>query len=170
MMKIILMLFILSSLLACNVPPSYSEIKPGARLIIHQTLTINAGSARVMLQHGKIINLRQLETYQPRCWFVAQQVKSSSQKITPGVFSIKRVKQHDEIVQVPVSGYPLASMLSSASFTAVDYATEFDLESAQHPGISRLICSHWEDPDDAEHLTVKQINAALGDYASIEMN
>lgn len=164
------MLFILCGLAACNYPQSYSEIKPGTKLVIHQTLTINAGSARVMLQHGKIISLRQLEAYQPRCWFIAQQVKSSSQKIIPGVFSIKRVRQHDEIVQVPVSGYPLASMLSSASLTAVDYATEFDLESTQQSGINRLICSHWEDPDDANHLTAKQINAALGDYASIEMN
>jgi len=164
------MLFILSSLLACNVPPSYSEVKPGARLIIHQILTIDADSASIMLQHGKVITASQLDPYLPRCWFIAQQLKPEAQAIIPGVFSIKQVRQYDELVRRPASGYLLASMFSTLGLTAVDYMTEFELQSAQQPGITRLICSHWEDPDDAEHLTAKQIKTALGAYASIEMN
>jgi len=169
-MKNILMLFILSSLVGCNYPQSYSEIKPGARLIIHQTLTIHAGSASIMLQHGKVITASQLDPYHPRCWFISQLLKATSQKITPGVFNIIRVRQYDEVVQRPASGYLLASMFSTLGLTAVDYMTEFELQSAQQTGITRLICSHWEDPDDAEHLTAKQIQSALGAYTSIEMN
>jgi len=33
--------------------------------------------------------------------------------------------------------------------------------------ITRFICSHWEDPYDAKHLTLNQINIALGGLAKI---
>lgn len=167
-MKYTIVIFLSLLIQSCVVVESYSDIKSGDVLVVKESLVIPAGKASITIQYGKVTPVTVIEVYHPRCWFVSSLIKQGSQIIQPGKFRILKVRETFESVRRSVS-FPFAtlslSMFSGA--TAVEYFTEMDLASNRQQDINRLICSHWEDPYDAEHLTVKQINAALGELAKI---
>ncbi|MFV2058257.1 MAG: hypothetical protein ACC707_17465, partial [Thiohalomonadales bacterium] len=48
------------------------------------------------------------------------------------------------------------------------YSTELYLHSEKQPDVRVLTCSHWENPLDASHLSVNQIQNAVGKIISFE--
>lgn len=165
-MKAIIIFSLISFINACTIVQSYSEIKPGDTLLIKKTLAIPANSARIIIQNGHIVTASQIQTYHPRCWFISRTIKSTPQVILTGQFLISHIRQTFEIVHRNSSGHILASLVTSDA-TAIEYFTEMSIHSDSQPNINRLICSHWEDPYDPEHLTLAEINNALGQYAVI---
>lgn len=178
-MKILFRLACLCSLLlaaSCS-QKLFSDVTPGQVLFVDKALVIPPGSARVLLQAGEIIHAAEIKFYQPRCWFIAKQIRQTAQPINTGRFDITSVRESYDTVYRPDKTYLLATInLASGIFSsmgsddgpsAVEYATEMKIRSASQPGIIQLICSHWDDPDNAQHLTRKQIQTALGSYAHI---
>lgn len=167
-MRYPIIIFLSLIIQSCTTVESYSDIVAGNILVVTKSLVIPAGKARVTLQYGKIASVTEVEVYHPHCWFVSRVIKNEAQIINAGEFRITKVREIYESVQ-RTTGFPFAgiSFASSSSPTADEYFTEMDIISATQSNISRLICSHWEDPSDAKHLTLKQINTALGGLANI---
>lgn len=167
-MKYPIIIFLSLIIQSCTTVESYSDIVAGNILVVTKSLVIPAGKARVTIQYGKVASVTAVEVYHPRCWFVSRVIKNEAQIINAGEFRITKVREVYESVQ-RTTGFPFAglSLVSSSSPTADEYFTEMDIVSDTQPNITRLICSHWEDPNDAKHLTLKQINTALGSLAKI---
>lgn len=147
-------------------------IPGGSKLIVKQSLTIPAGKGRVYLQGGKQISEKEKDQYYAHCWFLSRKVLQTPQTIQPDTFIVTHSSKLEEEVQLK-SRYQLASLSSgiyaSNGATATEYITELDIHSDKQADIFRFACSHWEDPTDAQHLTVKDMKQVLGDMVIIEL-
>lgn len=152
---------------ACAVTLSFSDIKTGGTIELVQPLNIAPNDARVFLQYGKVVSYKEIKRYYPHCWFVSWQRKNEAQVITPDSFNIIKVVEKIEIVSNKSGGFKLASLVIQGDTPISEYITEIHLSSVKQPDVRRLICSHWEDPMSAMHLTGAQIQQALGDYAKV---
>jgi hypothetical protein len=157
-------------------PPAYQTVKPGSILKLNQPLTIEPHSAGVRIQYGKVIPNKLLEQWYPNCRFEVLNPKDTPQVIQPDTFTIKRVTYENYLVSAgPVM---LASVGIGMSVgvggdsdgddaTADVYSTYFYLESETQPEVSRLLCQFWEDPHDARHLMLDEIQQTLGNIITI---
>jgi len=168
MYKLIAIIFIIN-LHACSVKDYYGDLTPGDQAIVNKALTINANDARVSIQNGKVVEYARLDHYYPHCWFISLKRNTSPQIIKPDTFRIVKIRHAYEYVMNLKGGYLLSLLSQSAGLTAVSYMTEIDIASERQKNITRLLCSHWEDPEDAEHLSIAQINQTLGSLVSITL-
>lgn len=166
-MKSLFFLVLATITLGCATATSYSDIHVNDRIELNQNLTIQPNDARISIQYGKVVSHEHFESYYPHCWFVSWLRKEESQQINKDIFTITKVRQITSVVKFTTGGYPFSVLSSSAGISAMEYSTEMDIHSAKQPDVKKLICSHWEDPFDASHLTLQSIQKTLGDIATI---
>ena len=167
-MKMLIIIAVCITLQACSSVQSYSDVTTENTLELKKRLVIPADNARVSIQYGKVVSQSQIDNYYPHCWFVSWKREKRAQVIEADTFKITAVRETYESVKLKTGGYRFSSLaIADAGLTAIDYFTEIDIYSAKQPNIKRLICSHWEDPADAAHLNLKQIQNALGSIAII---
>lgn len=167
----------------------YYQIPPGSLLEVKQTLTIPANRARVYLQYGKVITEKQKDRYQPNCWFLSWKLMETQQTIMPDTFTVMRSAKAEDYVQ-NTSSIKLASrsisvesgigvsigardgtgVLGGDAPMATVFTTQLFIQSEKQPDIRMLECSHWDDPSTGEHLTVQQIQDALGTIVTLRIN
>ncbi|MGD8639579.1 MAG: hypothetical protein PVG89_03070 [Gammaproteobacteria bacterium] len=159
-------------------PLAYQTVKPGATLTLHQPLTIEPHSAGVRIQYGKVIPHKLLDQWYPNCRFEVLNPRETKQVIQPETFTITRVTYENYLVradsvmlaQVGI-GISIGGVGGDGDAPTADvYTTFFYLESETQPDVSRLLCEYWEDPADARHLMLEEIQQALGDIISINAN
>lgn len=145
----------------------FYTIPAGSRLTLNRPLTIPAGQASVYLAGGEISPLATIDPYYPHCKFEVLRIERTDQTIEPDTFTVRRV-QVEEFAQhaAPVQ---LASLQLVDSASPEPWATHLYLESAQQPEVLRMSCQHWEDPPAANHLTVRQIRSALGEWFTLTL-
>ena len=51
----------------------------------------------------------------------------------------------------------------------VDYMTVMYLESVKQPDVLRITCTHWEDPVEAEFLSIQQMRKAMGKILTLNI-
>lgn len=166
----------------------YYQIPPGSQLVLHQALTIPANRARVYLQYGRVVSEKDKDRYQPNCWFLSWKLMETHQNIEPDTFVVVRSAKAEDYVKT-VSNIKLASRSirvesgSGASIgissgtgvfggdapMATVFTTQLFIQSDKQPDIQMLECSHWDDPSSGEHLTVQQIQDALGSFATLQI-
>jgi len=167
-MKAFVVIAIFIALQACSNIESYNGIEAGNILELKERLTIRANSARISIQFGKIVNYSQIDNYYPHCWFISWKRKTEPQIIKVDKFEIISVIETFDLVKRESGGFRLSAIsVADSGLTAVEYITEIHLRSEKQPHIKRLICSHWEDPSDAAHLSLQQIQNTLGNIAAI---
>jgi len=154
---------------SCSVKHYYGKFNFGDLVIVNQALVIKENDARVSIQNGRTQAYSRLDHYYPHCWFISLKREATPQIIQPDTFKIVKIRHVYEYVRNLKGGYMFSAFLSSAGLTAVSYTTEINLYSEKQKNITRLLCSHWEDPEDAEHLTVAQIKKTLGTLVSISL-
>ena len=174
MYKVILLL-VLTTLVSCASGPypvssPYYRIPEGSRIVLKQRLTILPNRARIYIQYGKVVTAKEKDQYYPNCWFLSRKLLDTPQVIEPGVFTITKTKKYEDHVHrnnfIQLAGL---NVVSDGGLTAIKYTTELSIHSDKQPDIFRFSCSYWEDPLDAEHLTVEQIQRTIGDIAAIEI-
>ena len=153
----------------------YYQIPSGSQLVLKQQLIIPANTGSVYIQYGKAVSDRDKDQYYAHCWFTAWTISSKPGAIEPDIFIVNSTRQEEYYVslQMPVilaSIHPF--IISGLLFndTPIEYSTVLSIHSDKQPDIRRFTCSHWEDPSDATHLTVAQINQALGEVAELKLN
>lgn len=171
MRRSVLIIFSLT-LGACQLAPKqmdeHSNLYPlpvGSRFTLKQDLAIPAGSAHVDLQGGRAVSLRDLNLYHPHCRFDVQDVRETEQIIRPDDFRVKRVyRQTTDLVARQPRLIQVRRVSDDGGPTFLIYRTVFDLESARQPQVRRLTCQRWDQPALGDHLSLKEIRAALGSY------
>ena len=151
----------------------YYQIPKGSRLILKQPLTIAPNKGRVYIQYGKVVNSMRPDNYYPHCWFLSWTIAPTETIIHPDQFVVTASMKNESYVsqQTPLmfASSGLSDRLGmAASVTAIEYLTQLTIHSDKQPDIRQFVCNHWEDPLDAKHLTVAEINQALGDIAELK--
>lgn len=153
----------------------YYYIPAGSKVILKQELTIQPNAARVYIQYGHVVTPKEKDNFHAHCSFLSWKVLNVAQHIKPDTFIITKTEKYEDVVQNTASTKQIASirlafgMFTSGAPMALIYKTKLTLHSETQPDIRRLICEHWENPDDAYHLTVAQMQQALGDIAEIQV-
>lgn len=180
-MRELALLFVIMLLTGCTAGPysvtsPYYRIPAGSRLVLKQTLIIPSNSARIYIQYGKVITPEERDQYYAHCWFLSSKVLDTTQVIAPDTFIVTKTQKYEDDVQIQGT-YLLAGLQgaggmtdSGGSPTAVEYSTQLTIHSDTQPTIRQFVCSYWEDPFDAKHLTVAEIHKILGDIAKIQLD
>ena len=165
----------------------YFKIPTGSQVEIRQPLTIPPNRARVYLQYGKVVSEKDKDRYQPHCWFLSWKILEMPQIIDIDTFSVVESQKDEEIVRnapniklasnsprgsagVGISTGGIMDPLGGSAPLAVVYTTQIHIHSDRQPDIRMLECSHWDDPSSGEHLTIAQMQSALGQLATIRIN
>jgi len=167
-MKIIIIGFFMF-LYACSIKNYYGELSPGDFIYVNQALVIKENDARVSIQNGKVEDYARLDHFYPHCWFVSLKRNASSQVIQSDTFKIIEIQYRYDIVHKQNIGYRLSALMLNGGAPVVNYTTEIIIGSDRQKDITRLLCSHLEDPADAEHLTIAQIKQTLGSLVSFSL-
>lgn len=177
-MRHVFLLLLVVALSACSTAPvpvtsPYYQIPPGSKLLLKQAVTIPPNDGRVYIQYGKVVSPKEKDDYHAHCWFLSWKVLDRAQPIKPDTFTITYSQQLEEVVsRQPDHLYAMNGMLGmdyDGGPMALVYSTEMHIHSDRQPDIRRFICSHWEDPNDAQHLTVAEMQKAMGHIAQIQL-
>ena len=179
-MRSVILFPLFAALAACSSGPypvssPYYHIPAGSKLVLKQELTIPPNAGRIYIQYGKVVTPKEKDNYHAHCWFLSWEVLDSAQVIKPDTFIITNTQQLEDVVtrqvshQFAMNGLGIG-MYGGGSPLALEYSTEFRIHSDLQPAIRRFVCSHWENPDDAKHLTVAQMQKVLGQIAEIQLN
>ncbi|MBI5611496.1 MAG: hypothetical protein HY942_00290 [Gammaproteobacteria bacterium] len=173
-MKRLIGLIALLAVSACQTAPLPREESPyytvpvGSRVTLHKELTIPAARASVYIQGTLIATWQEVNSYHPHCIFEVYKVKDTPQRVQPGTFTVRKVRQQHLSGIRPGTRYARLFADSDPSF--VIYATVMDLESIEQPEVFRLTCQHWEIPSQSQqHLTIRQIRTALGELITLKL-
>lgn len=133
----------------------------GSKFRLTQSLTIPGGSAGVTLQFGEPVKPNDINRYYPHCRLEVNDVRATPQTVMPDEFDVRRMVQIEQTVER--AGLQRVSRLYSASSVSfVVFRTILDLNSARQPQVRTLTCQHWDSPASGQHLSLNQIQQALG--------
>ncbi len=147
----------------------YYTVPAGSKLLLHKPLTIPAFKAGVYLQGGEVLPYKDIDAYYPHCKFEVKDVKDTPQSIEPDEFAVYKVVEGEDYSAVAYPRLASLGVISAGGAGRVMYFTSFYLRSAKQPNVMLLICQHWEDPTDAEYLTVSQIRKTLGEFFTLKL-
>jgi len=157
-----------------NPASPYFLIPAGSKIILKRELTIPPNAGRVYIQYGKVVSSKEKDDYHAHCWFESWDVLDHSQIIKPDTFAITKSQHLEDVVsrQSPLlyAALNVGAGSEGGGPMALVYTTHMTIHSDTQPAIRQFACSHWEDPLDAKHLTVAQMQKALGNIAEIQLN
>ena len=122
----------------------------GTELVLNRELTIPAGRAHIMLQHGEPVPAA--DSYEVACRFEVRDL--GPRAIQPDTFLI--------------TGYSGQQEWFNHPHTKRYYKT-IRLKSPRQPGILPMECEYLDGPLHGRPVTLVQIREALGDYFSFRM-
>lgn len=137
------------------------HIPPGTSLELHQALSVPPERGSLVFQDGQ--QQSAVDQYRPHCRFVVE-LASITQTIDPDRFEVERVKRFALGTLAALPDTSLALFGDGGGPSDTPYITELWLASTRQPAVVRLTCQQWQDPSwpESEHLTVAEIQAALG--------
>ncbi len=138
---------------------------------LNQPLTIPAEQAGVYMQFGEVKSDKDVDEYYANCRLEVNDVRAAAQEIEADSFTVYRVQLFEDYSSRPLqfAAGPGFIFLGDGP-TPQNYATIMYLRSARQPLVRQLVCKHLEDPAlFPEHLTVKQMQAAMGKIITIEI-
>lgn len=142
----------------------------GSRFTLKQELAIPAHSAHVSLQGGQLVSQSQLNLYQPHCRLDVQDVGELPQSVRPDEFVVSRVyRQNTEQAFLRAGPVRVRRVMNDGGPGYMTYRTVFVLKSARQPQVRQLSCEHWDKAALGNHLSLRQIRAALGDYFAVTL-
>ena len=147
----------------------YYTVPAGSKLLLHKPLTVPASKAGVYLQGGEVLPHKDVDEYYPHCKLEVRDVKDTPQSIEPDEFVVYKVVEGEDYSAVAYPRLASLGVFSTGGAGRVMYFTNFYLRSAKQPHVTLLTCQHWEDPTDAEYLTVSQIRKTLGEFFTLKL-
>lgn len=180
-------------LAACVNPASYGPDSPyytypsGGRFILNQPLDVEADSATVRLQYGRVVARNGVQEVHPYCIFEINTVRDRAQLIQPDSFDILGVRLSISTIAASPEPYRVipAGFGGSIGYDGyagfgfdrrpshIYYKTEFTIRSARQPDVRAMTCqSNQMAPGNPimRYLTVDEIRQALGSIFSLNLS
>ena len=115
---------------------------------------------------------KHVDQYYAHCWFLSWKVLETKQIIKPDTFLILGTKKTEVYVKstTPFQLASSSSGINGGGLSAIEYTTTLTIASETQPDIRQFVCNHWEDPHDAQHLTVAEIRQAMGEIVTLKLH
>jgi hypothetical protein len=176
MQRLLLSLFALASLSACQSLPVTDETSPhsriavGSTVVLQQPLTVPVGHTRVFLQDGELREKHRLRIYYPHCNFELRTLSDAPQIIRPGRFVVTGLSWNEElVVEYRQGGMQRVSDAGDDYAPPINRLLHHRLAAPAQPELMRLTChGGFADAWQASFPSVSEIRHALGEYVSIE--
>ncbi len=152
----------------------------GAKLVLHQPLTLKPDSAALYIQQGKVTGSKH-SRFDPYCKIRVRDVMAVERTILPDTFTITGSGQQTELIAglsgiaIPLnvgSIRPRFGFLVSSSDAPSDITETIvmNLSSAKQPDVLNMVCGGVEDhPANAEPPTFMEMKEALGAIMSFKI-
>lgn len=138
------------------------EIAVESILVLNQDIQISPSNARIYFQHGAQVDSPNIDKYQAWCEFEVRTLSDKSETIRAGDFHIhKLVNERSGLLDGMVSGF--------MSNTLEEFSTLFYLRSANQPDVFRLTCLRRKGTRMKTYLTLKDMQAALGNIITLNI-
>jgi len=148
---------------------AYEILKPGASLVLLQSIRFPGYSAAVTIQYGELRTGFRLDQYYPNCRLELRSQSPNPRIIEPDRFTIYKVHTNIEyVMNKPVMTAGFGLHLADGTSDQI-YSTILYLKSEKQPEVELLSCQRWEDPTNfPEHLSVDQIKQTLDGFFTLE--
>jgi len=148
-------------------PDSYLYSVPvGSVLSLNKTITIPANLARRFFQDGKPVLEKDINIYYPHCSLLMNTLTDVERTIKPAIFEIYKVQDEIDTTQRYLYFASIATRYNDGP-SIVGYASYYYLRSASVPDVRSLECIQWNDPVNAEYLSINEVKKSLGDYFTL---
>lgn len=146
-------------------------VNPGSKIELNISSTIPPDSDRIYIQNGKVMDKSEIDTYQIYCNLVMrkyQDENGSKLKVTPGEFTVYRVRLNNNYIHRPVI-YASTEDRYYYPPLGVDYRTELFLKSSDQPDVKVLSCTrNMEDYSKESRFPKKsQIEKTMGELVNL---
>jgi len=142
---------------------------PGSTLTLKRSITIPANDTRVRIQEGKIQpSYSALDSYYPNCEFELYSISEQQRVVEPDTFTITKVIRNEEVVSLPHLN-KVAGISFGGGPPLYDYQTIMEIRSNNQPDVVKLTCAQWEDSNDGQHITIRQIRKTLGQFFELSL-
>jgi hypothetical protein len=176
MHRAIAALFAAALLTACAVEPSVDSphyaLPTGSRLVLEKAIRIPGDRVSVYIQRGEPTSYGGRDRYNPYCKLEMWSRSEAARTVEPDTFRIERVVRNSEYVALPVGGglrRVAAEPDDGGGPMAYVMETVMYLASERQPDVYRLGCAHWDQPSFPQHLTIREIEAALAGLFRLEL-
>lgn len=143
------------------------HIPPGSSVELHQALTFPPERGSIQFQDGRLQS--GVDHYRPHCKFVIG-ARAADRTVQPDRFEVRRVQR---FIEGALAALPTVkvSLFDNGGPSDTPYITTLYLHSPRQPEVVRLSCQSWQDPSqrDSGHLTVPEIQAALGSVFTLRL-
>ena len=129
-------------------------------ITLNQPFTIRPDRASEYIQNGEIMPYNRISEYYPHCIFGLRTVSDQARTVQPETFRVTAIRR-DRFMAL-FGGTMLASGGDSPDYNMVMSITRLDLNSATQPDVFRLTCQQLDDAWRMHHLTVSEMQQALG--------
>jgi hypothetical protein len=167
----------LTLLAACQGPltrgpdSAYYTYPTGMNIVLGRTLTVPANSATVRLQFGRTVASNAVQDTEPYCIFELNTVRDVPQPLAPERFDVIRIERRIQ----DFSGMPVAPMQGlfgrDEGPSQIYFITEFHLNAGKNGNVRSLSCQSNQSsltPPQQRHLSLQEMQGAVGDYFSFE--
>jgi len=165
--SIAMLMLITQNAMALDEASPFSKIPVGSTLSLNDTVVIEPERAGVHIQNGTVLPFSQIDKFRANCDFEVRTLAQQPTKIQPDTFIITKVVLEEDVAAS--SWNVFAGGSGDGGPSHVDFSTILYLESVNQPDVLRITCEHWEDPVEAEFLSIKQIRQAMGGLLTLQI-
>ncbi|HUT39864.1 MAG TPA: hypothetical protein VM011_00850 [Gammaproteobacteria bacterium] len=170
-MRILALLAISLLLGACQSLPGYSYPSGPTPQPVLTSVTLNRelhvrpDYASVYIQSGQARLTNSAAEYHPHCILELRTVASVARTVQPDTFTVTGI--HRDRFMAGLDGLMLAELASGGDYNPVMSTTTLTLHSDRQPDVYRLSCQQLDEPFRAHHVTLAEMQQALGDVITL---
>lgn len=162
------------ALAACQSPLGYRyPAGPTAtpeltHVTLNRPLVIRADYASVFIQYGAVRPTNTAAEYQPHCILELRTVAPVERTVQPDTFTVTGIRR--DRFMAGLAGLQLAALTlagGDGDNNPVMSTTTLTLHSEHQPEVTRLRCQQLDEPYWARHVSLAQMQEALGDIMTL---
>ena len=170
-MRILTLLAVTLSLCACQsatgfrYPTGPTPEPVVTSVTLNQELHIHADYASVYIQSGQARATNSAGEYHPHCILEVRTLAPVQRTIHPDTFIVTGIRR--DRFMTGLEGLMLASGAAAATSNPVMSTTTLSLHSDRQPDVFRLSCQQLDEPFWAHHVSLAEMQQALGDVITL---
>ena len=136
-----------------------------AQVTLNRPFPVRPDRASEFIQYGRIVPYNQVSEYYPHCIFGLRTVSAAARTVRPETFTVTGI--HRDRFMAWLDGLQLAGGDDGGDYGMVMSSTRLDLQSATQPEVFRLTCQQLDEPWRMHHLSLQEMQQALGELFTL---
>jgi len=165
MKKISAAVLLIVLLSACQSTYIRGTLPTGTVFHLNHEIEFHPLQVAIYIQKGRIVQANSIDDYRPNCTLEVKHKLAHVQIFRQDSFKIDKVRY--EVAGGHFSPLHTHSLSLNGASRYPEYITEIFLHSSLQPNLYKLTCQHLEEPENARHLTLDEIQNTLGGLITI---